>query len=87
MNISTQHILLMSKNIVMLSIVFLILSLPIVDASDSDISEKRKEWLDYTHPVETFNINVFVRKTTCNINSLEDLTGHRVAVQRERYEG
>lgn len=46
------------------------------------ISDSRKQWLDYTQPVETFNVSLFVRKATFHIRSDKDPSGHRVGVVR-----
>ena len=43
------------------------------------ISAERRAWLDFTAPVETFPISIFVRKHTYDIGGADDLTGHRVA--------
>lgn len=43
------------------------------------ISEQRKAWLDFTAPVETFPICIFVREHTYGIRNLDDLIGHKVA--------
>jgi len=42
------------------------------------ITASRKAWLDYTAPVETFPISIFVRKQTYNIKGVEDLSGRKV---------
>jgi PAS domain S-box-containing protein len=44
------------------------------------ITAPRMAWLDYTSPVETFSVSVFVRTHTDDIKGADDLTGHTVAV-------
>ncbi len=44
------------------------------------ITERRKGFLDFTSPVETFPVVLFVRSDTESIQGLNDLTGRRVAV-------
>lgn len=46
------------------------------------ITERRKEWFAFTSPVETFPISVFVRSTSKEIRSLEDMAGRKVGVIR-----
>jgi PAS domain S-box-containing protein len=46
------------------------------------VSEARKNWLDYTLPVETFSLSIFVREQTDDIKHLDDLTGRKVAAVR-----
>jgi PAS domain S-box-containing protein len=43
------------------------------------ITASRRAWLDYTSPVETFAVSLFVRKQTDHIKGEDDLTGHKVA--------
>jgi two-component system cell cycle sensor histidine kinase/response regulator CckA len=43
------------------------------------ISAEREAWLDYTAPVETFPVSIFVRSTTYDIQGADGLTGRRVA--------
>jgi len=43
------------------------------------ITALRKAWVDYTAPVETFPVSIFVRKQTYNIKGVEDLSGRKVA--------
>ncbi len=47
------------------------------------ITEERKKYSDFTAPVETFNIYIFVRSTNEDIKNLDDLTGRKVAVVAE----
>ncbi|WXG53671.1 MAG: EAL domain-containing protein [Candidatus Sedimenticola sp. (ex Thyasira tokunagai)] len=42
------------------------------------ITASRKEIYRFTEPLETFVIGLFVREGTNNVQSLEDLSGHRV---------
>jgi len=44
------------------------------------ITDERAGFLDFTSPVETFDIVIFVRETTSNIKSINDLNGKEVAV-------
>ncbi len=44
------------------------------------ISDKRRAWLDYTDPIETFAISIFVRQYTNDIGGIDNLTGRKVAV-------
>ena len=44
------------------------------------ITDERKELMDFTAPVEAFDISIFVRSTTTDIHDIDDLTGHKVAV-------
>jgi PAS domain S-box-containing protein len=46
------------------------------------LSEARKSWLDYTLPVETFSLSIFVREQTDNIKQFDDLRGRKVAAVR-----
>jgi PAS domain S-box-containing protein len=46
------------------------------------LSDERKAWLDYTSPVETFSLSIFVREQTDDIKDLNDLTGRKVAAVR-----
>ncbi len=43
------------------------------------ITEKRKTFLDFTAPVETFRISIFVRDSTASIGGIADLPGTKVA--------
>ncbi len=47
------------------------------------ITEERKNYTDFTAPVETFHIHIFVRSTTDGIKNIDDLTGRKVAVVAE----
>ena len=47
------------------------------------ITDERKKYTDFTAPVETFQIKIFVRSTTEDINSIDDLAGRKVAVVSE----
>jgi len=44
------------------------------------ITERRREFLDFTSPVETFPVVIFVRSDTEAIQGREDLAGRKVAV-------
>jgi len=44
------------------------------------ITEKRKEFTDFTDPVETFAISTFVRNDSTDINSFNDLSDRLVGV-------
>lgn len=44
------------------------------------ITERRKEFADFTLPVETFPISIFVREDYPDIQTKNDLSGHKVAV-------
>ncbi len=44
------------------------------------ITERRKEFADFTLPVETFPVSIFVRSSETEIKSAKDLTGKRVTV-------
>ena len=44
------------------------------------ITEGRRSFSDFTNPVETFQISVFVRKTTFKTQSSDDLEGKTIAV-------
>lgn len=46
---------------------------------DLGITPDRLEWADFTRPVETFAIAIFVRKSTQDITGMENLSGHDVA--------
>ena len=46
------------------------------------ISAAREEWLDFTAPVETFAIRIFVRKDCQHIRSADDLAKHKTGVVR-----
>ncbi len=39
--------------------------------------------MDFTASVETFHVSIFVRSSTTDINSIDDLQGHKVAVVSE----
>jgi PAS domain S-box-containing protein len=41
-------------------------------------SESRDVWLDYTAPIETFPISIFVREYTNDIGGVDDLMGRKV---------
>jgi PAS domain S-box-containing protein len=43
------------------------------------ISESREAWLDFTAPVETLPISIFVRGYTSDIGGVDDLMGRKVA--------
>jgi ABC-type amino acid transport substrate-binding protein len=47
---------------------------------NAGIIAERQELRDFTSPLETFHIVIFVRETTINIKSVEDLKGKEVAV-------
>lgn len=47
------------------------------------ITDERKKYTDFTAPVETFHIHIFVRSTTNSIKNIDDLTGRKVAVVAE----
>jgi PAS domain S-box-containing protein len=47
---------------------------------NTGFAEERKEIFDYTSPVETFQIRIFVRSSTSDIKNIEDLRGRRVSV-------
>jgi PAS domain S-box-containing protein len=44
------------------------------------IAEERKKDVAFTHPLEAFDIRIFVRETTADIRGLDDLRGRNVAV-------
>jgi signal transduction histidine kinase len=46
---------------------------------NSGITEKRLLDSDYTIPLETFEVVLFIRKSTHGIDGLDDLKGHKVA--------
>jgi PAS domain S-box-containing protein len=46
------------------------------------ITEDRKEWADFTSPVATFPVKIFVRDITGGIQDLNDLNGRKAAVVR-----
>jgi PAS domain S-box-containing protein len=43
------------------------------------INEARKEWLEFTSPVETFPVSIFIRQHTNDVRELNDLAGRKVA--------
>jgi two-component system cell cycle sensor histidine kinase/response regulator CckA len=47
------------------------------------IVDERKAAMDFTGPVEAFDIRIFVRETTADILSIDDLQGRKVAVVRD----
>jgi PAS domain S-box-containing protein len=47
------------------------------------ITDERKEYVNFTDPVETFHISIFVRSTTTDINKVDALAGRKVAVVSE----
>ena len=47
---------------------------------NAGIIEERREFIDFTSPIETFDISIFVRSTTIDIQNVDDLTGKKVAV-------
>ncbi|RPH47949.1 MAG: PAS domain S-box protein [Desulfobacteraceae bacterium] len=47
------------------------------------IIEERFNDMDFTSPVETFNISLFVREATSDIKSIYDLEGRKVAVVKD----
>ena len=47
------------------------------------IVEGRNADMDFTSPVEAFDINIFVRNTTTDIQGINDLQGRKVAVVRD----
>ncbi|MCK9365228.1 MAG: EAL domain-containing protein [Syntrophales bacterium] len=44
------------------------------------VVEARKTGMDFTSPLETYNISIFVRSTTTDIQGIDDLQGRKVAV-------
>ncbi len=46
------------------------------------ITPDRKEWADFTAPVETIPVSLFVRSATDDIRRVDDLRDHRVSVVR-----
>ena len=44
------------------------------------ITDHRKKFADFTSPVETFPVSIFVRVNDIKIRGMEDLTNHKVAV-------
>jgi len=44
------------------------------------ILDERRDDFDFSQPLETFEIVLFVRRETSNVSSLDDLTGRRVGV-------
>ena len=49
------------------------------------IAPGRDEFVDYTAPVETFTISLFVRDNTFDITGLDSLAGRNVAVVRDNF--
>ena len=49
---------------------------------NAGITEERKTSRDYTAPVETFRVSIFVRRDTTSIAGIADLAGTRVATTR-----
>ena len=47
---------------------------------NAGIIEERREFMDFTDPIETFHISIFVRSATADIQNVDDLTGRKVAV-------
>ncbi|MCK9361986.1 MAG: transporter substrate-binding domain-containing protein [Syntrophales bacterium] len=47
---------------------------------DMGMTEERKSYADFTHPYETFHINIFIRETDTDIRGIDDLRGRNVAV-------
>ncbi len=47
---------------------------------NNGITEERKLLFDFTEPVETFRVSLFVREDTQTIEGWDDLTGRKVAV-------
>ncbi len=47
------------------------------------ITRERKKEFDFTRPLEAFQIRIFVRATTTNIKTVDDLQGRTVAVVAE----
>lgn len=50
---------------------------------NSGITDERKEYMDFTSPVEVFHIRIFTRSTTEDIMGIDDLAGRKVAVVSE----
>ncbi|MBU3926466.1 MAG: transporter substrate-binding domain-containing protein, partial [Bacteroidetes bacterium] len=50
---------------------------------NNGIIEERKADMDFTNPVEAFNISIFVRETTTDIHGIDDLQGRKVAVVKD----
>ncbi len=46
------------------------------------VTQRRKKWFAYTSPVETFPVRIFVRAAAKKVQSLKDLSGHKVGVVR-----
>ena len=44
------------------------------------ITERRQAFADFTSPVETFPVSIFIRQAESGINGAQDLPGHKVAV-------
>ena len=44
------------------------------------ITERRQAFADFTSPVETFPVSIFVRQTESGINEVQDLPGRKVVV-------
>ena len=52
-----------------------------IDAiANTGIIEERKDIMDFTVPVEVFQIHIFVRSLTTDIHDIDDLNGRNVAV-------
>lgn len=47
------------------------------------VIEERQVFTDFTIPIVTFNIRIFIRDTTTDIGAIEDLAGRHVAVVAE----
>ena len=46
------------------------------------ITQRRENFAEFTDPVETFPVSIFTRDAEQNINSLQDLSGRKVAVMK-----
>ena len=44
------------------------------------ITERRQAFADFTSPVETFPVSIFIRQAESGINGAQDLPGHKVVV-------